>query len=79
MATNEPVPPSGNGFDEWQSIDERNGSDKSSNSGSQNSSSWYLVQVSFVFLACVILSIFGEGIYKNNCQLCEIMKNILEY
>ncbi|XP_028393993.1 protein YIPF3-like isoform X1 [Dendronephthya gigantea] len=45
MATNnEALPPTGNGFDEWQSIDERNGSDKSSNSGSQNSSSWYLVQ-----------------------------------
>ena len=48
MATNnEALPPTGNGFEEWQSIDERNGSDKSSNSGSQNSSSWYLVQVSF--------------------------------
>jgi flagellar biosynthesis/type III secretory pathway M-ring protein FliF/YscJ len=64
MATNEPVPPSGNGFDEWQSIDERNGSDKSSNSGSQNSSSWYLVQVSFVFLACVILSILVREFIK---------------
>lgn len=34
-----------NGFDEWQSIDDRNGSEKSSSSDSQNSSSWYLVQV----------------------------------
>ncbi|XP_046859119.1 protein YIPF3-like [Xenia sp. Carnegie-2017] len=35
-----------NGFDEWQSIDDRNGSEKSSSSDSQNSSSWYLVQES---------------------------------
>ena len=58
MATNEPLPSSNNGFDEWQSIDERNGSDKSSNSGSQNSSSWYLVQVCFVVITCKVLCIF---------------------
>lgn len=58
MSASEPPSPSSNGFDEWQSIDERNGSDKSSNSGSQNSSSWYLVQVSFILLARVVFCIF---------------------
>ena len=55
MAASDSVPPSSNGFDEWQSIDERNGSDKSSNSGSQNSSSWYLVQVSSAPCASIVL------------------------
>ena len=41
MASNSPVPPSGNGYEEWANIGEKNSSD----SGSQNSSSWYLVQV----------------------------------
>ena len=54
IPTNDAEPPSGNGFDEWQSIDERNGSDKSSNSGSQNSSSWYLVQVNSYSLPWVV-------------------------
>ena len=55
MASNEKLPSSPNGFEEWASIDDKNGSDKSSNSGSQNSSSWFLVQVRFDSIIVVFL------------------------
>ena len=74
MAANEPLASSNNGFDEWQSVDERNGSDKSSNSGSQNSSSWYLVQVRFLVpvrdVLCILLSAFNNLLnYRTLCYV----------